>query len=113
MSDETTTSSSACTPANMQGNVQGRRAVDRGYGVFRACPLRHHFLEPVDIAADRRDPIRIEAFLDVLPLVPTDLGDDQGNEIRGGRRTRGKFLFRAQFRYLPSPKLPIMLLRTK
>src|SRR5208282_2487762 len=88
-------------------------AVDRGYGVLRACPLRHHFLELVDVAADRRNPVCIKAFLDILPLIPAQLRDDQRNKICGGRCTRGKLLFRAQFRYLPSPKSPIMLLRTK
>ena len=96
-----------------QGNVQGRGAVDRGDGVFRARPLRHHFLEPVDVAADGRDPVRIEAFLDVLPLIPANLGHDQGNEIRGRRRARGQLFRRVQLRYLPSSKLPIMLLRTR
>ena len=93
--------------------MQSRGAVDRGDSVFRARPLCHHLLEAVNVTADGRDPVRVETFLDVLPLVPANLGHDQGHKIRGRQCARSQLFRWIQFRYLPSSKLPIMLLLHK
>ena len=112
VSDETSTSSSASTPASMRAMCRAAVPLTVAIAYFVPGALGHHFLEAVDIASDRRDPVRIKAFLNVLPLVPANFRDDQGYDVRGGRRTWGEFFFQAQFRYLPSPKLPITLLPT-
>ena len=80
---------------------------------FDARRFRHTLLEPIDVAADRRNPVRVEAILDVLPLVAANLWFDQRDEFRGLRRSGNNFTCWVQFLYLASAKLVMTLLRTR
>ncbi len=113
VSEETSTSSSAWTPASSRAMCRAAVPLTVATAYFVPARSATIFLEPVDVAADGRDPVRIEAFLDVLPLVPADLGHDQGNEIRAARGARSQFFCWVQLRYLPSPKSTMILLRTR
>ncbi len=82
-----------------QGDVQGGGAVDRRHRPAAADVGRHRLLEAVDERPDRGDPVGVQAFLDVFPLVAPDFGDGERNESRVGRGTRFKRLGRHPFRF--------------
>ena len=82
-----------------QGDVQGGGAVDRRHRPAAADIGRHRLLEAVDERPDRGDPVGVQAFLDVLPLVAPDFRDRKRDESRVGRGTRFKRLGRHPFRF--------------
>ena len=68
--------------------VDRRRAADSGNAMFRSGEISEHLFEPVHVEADRRHPICIQTFFDVLPLVPSDLRDTKRDGTRPRRSAR-------------------------
>ena len=63
----------------LQRYVQRSGTIHHGYGMARASVGSEISLETVDIAADRRDESRIQAVLEISPLVTRKTGLVQGD----------------------------------
>jgi hypothetical protein len=68
-----------------QRHVQGRGPINGSDSEARADPGSDFTLEPVHEGTRRRHPVRIEALLDVAPLVSLDRGNRQGDEVERRR----------------------------
>src|SRR5947209_4277083 len=82
--------------------MQCRGAIDGGNCILRAYEVGHHALETIHVRADGRNPVCIQAILDVPPLVPGNFGHAKRNEVVsrgfGLRRFGQRFKF-SQFLY--------------
>ena len=52
--------------------MQRGRSVDRGDRMARADKVRDQAFKAIDITADRRNPVRVEAVLNVFPFITID-----------------------------------------